>query len=616
MQTNRLFINGIEIQLSEQTKIGLTKQANNIGELQNRQGDFTNTFRIPMNAHNRERLEHANIQTSASQLPYQKLRITYIEDGFEIISNGEGSINSADARWMYIDCKGGNINLVRSIGERTVGELFGSGVSHTWDFTTVKDSRDGSEDYIYPLIDWRTDQSFFDTATIFTPRMLPCLRMPAVFGKIEELTGYTFKGSYIDGPVHAKMVLTPDELTVNDDFSQDVEASFATVTPSEVEVLEGSGYIAPVNVAVTMGVNGSGFFNGSYYPAANEAGKLRFTGLFATRQVYINGGLGLLETPQTREFWFVVQIKEAGTVLAETTYPHFIGTVYELDSFQNTVIDLETPEIVLSAGVQYYVNIEIHAEKHGNADTQIEFGFAEFDAKFVKSPISAIVYGNPIRFVDLFRMKAIEVLKDVLNLRGLIIQTNAYTREVWFNYFDDLITNKAIALDWSHLVDVGESKKLQMVFKFGNYGQRNNFIFKENDQVSAGLGNSYFTINDTTLPDEITAVQLNHSATEQTPKFNGKIIPEIEAIETNLNKWQDPGWRLLQLETQPTSYSVTYSDGINSSVENTNIPFARFVGFDETIPEFYDALTGILENTKGVPIIFKLSPDVNRLSSS
>jgi hypothetical protein len=159
-------------------------------------------------------------------------------------------------------------------------------------------------------------------------------------------------------------------------------------------------------------------------------------------------------------------------------------------------------------------------------------------------------------------------------------------------------------------VDVDESKKLQMVFKFGNYGQRNNFLFKENDQVTTGLGDSYFTINDTTLPDEIDAVQLNHSATEQTPKFNGKIIPEIEAIETDLNKWQNPGWRLLQLETQPTSYSVTYRDDSNAVPENTNIPFARFVGFNETLPEFYDALTGILENTKGVPMVFKLSPDL------
>jgi hypothetical protein len=312
----------------------------------------------------------------------------------------------------------------------------------------------------------------------------------------------------------------------------------------------------------------------------------------------------------------VVQIKEGGTILAETTYPHVF---LNADQFTDYVIDVETGETSISNPNQYYVNIEIHAEKHSNADTEVKYQFlggvedGVFVAnyvKFEKSPLNRIVYGSDIRFVDLFRMKTIDVLKDILNLRGLIIQTNAYTKEVWFNYFDDLIKNKAVALDWSHLVDVGESKKLQMAFKFGKYGQRNNFLFKENDQVTTGFGDSYFNINDTTLPDEIDAVKLNHSATEQTPKFNGKIIPEIEAIDTDLNIWQNPGWRLLQLEVQPTSYNVTYSDNVNSSAETTNIPFARFIGFDETLPEFYDALTGILENTKGVPMVFKLSPDL------
>jgi hypothetical protein len=225
--------------------------------------------------------------------------------------------------------------------------------------------------------------------------------------------------------------------------------------------------------------------------------------------------------------------------------------------------------------------------------------------KFEKSPVDRIVYGNEIRFVDLFRMKAVDVLKDILNLRGLIIQTNSYTREVSINYFSDLITNKAIADDWSALVDV---RQTQLFYKFGNYAQKNNFLFQENESVAKGLGDYYFNINDETLEAESTAVQLNHSATQSKAKYFGKIIPEIEAIETDLNDWKNPGWRILQLETQPTTYNVTYNDGVDSEIVTTNVPFCRFVGFDELIPENYEALIDILTNTKALVLMVKLDP--------
>lgn len=608
MQDKRLFINGVEMQLSDRTKIGVNLQANNIGELQNRQGTFTNTFRLPLNAHNREQLQHANVMTSTSQLPYQKLSITYQEGGIEIMSNAEGIIKNADEDWIYIDAVGGNIDLVRAIGDTTVGELFVNDTPHVWNITNVVNSRDKSEYYIYPLIDWRTDKTqFFDTPTINVREMLPCCPATSIFERLETFTGYTFTGSYIESAEHDNMVITPDEFSQNPEYINDLvlKAENPLLSITEVEVLEGAGYITPQDVTVQMTSNDTNFFLGSYYPPTNEVGNLRWTGTFATRQVYINGGLGFLETPQTREFWFVAQIKKASTVIAEFTSNHFVGTVFDLDSFAETVIDIETGDIVLEAGFQYFLNIEIHAERHSNADTQIEFGFTNNISVFKRTPKDGLIYGNEIRFVDLFRMKTVDVLKDILNLRGLIIQTNSYTKEVSFNFFSDLIKNKAIALDWSSLVDV---RQTNLFFKFGKYGQRNNFKFKEEDTVSSGLGDYYFDIDDETLESEVDAVKLNHSATQSKAKYQGRVIPEIEAITTDLNVWEKPGWRILQLDRQPTSYNVNYVVPPLSTAVNTSIPFCRFVGFDQLVPTYYGALIDILTNTKALILIVKLDP--------
>jgi hypothetical protein len=64
---------------------------------------------------------------------------------------------------------------------------------------------------------------------------------------------------------------------------------------------------------------------------------------------------------------------------------------------------------------------------------------------------------------------------------------------------------------------------------------------------------------------------------------------------------------LLQLEVQNTSFNVAYTDGTTTINKNTYIPFAKFIGFEKTIPEFYEALSGILDKTKAIKLPIKLS---------
>ena len=612
MQTKRLFINGIKMQLSDRTRIGVTKQANNIGELQNRQGSFTNTFAIPLNAYNRDKLEQAHVMTSSTQLPYQKLRIDYHEGGLNVMPNAEGIIKNSDGKFIYIDAIGGNVNLSRAIGDITIGELF-TAQTHVWNFDNVVNSRDASEFYIYPFIDWRTNEStFFDSPSVDPSDLLPCCKMTDVFNVLESVAGYTFTGPYLTSSEHQNMVVTPDELTFNPEYFDDLvinaENLDTTLTTTSYAVGQGSGFEV-FNSGISLIDNDPGFFQGSYYPTGTEVGSLRFSTTVTLNIEYAFGQTPIIK--QTREYWIVVQIKEGGTILAEKTFDHiFVEPSPVFDA--QFVVDVETSDITLTNPNQYFVNIEIHAERHTNAETSVSYsvgvtGNPNF-AKFEKTPVNQIVYGSEIRFVDLFRMKAADVLKDVLNKRAIIIQTNGYSKEVSFNFFDDILKNKAIALDWSNLVDVPTSKGLS--YKFGNYGQRNNFKFEQNDQVSDGLGDWFFNINDQTLPAEIDVVQLNHSATEQSAKYQGRIIPRIDGLNDALNAWNKPGWRILQLERQFTSYNVEYNDGVDSQTVNTNIPFARFVGFQELIPEYYEALQGILDQAKVLPLVLKLTPDL------
>ena len=97
-----ILINDKRLDLSDLTKVGVTYCANNIGELQNRQGNFSNTFKIPITKNNSTLLEWSNLQTSISNIPYQKNNCTLIHNGVEIVSNGIAILNSSDNRMPCI----------------------------------------------------------------------------------------------------------------------------------------------------------------------------------------------------------------------------------------------------------------------------------------------------------------------------------------------------------------------------------------------------------------------------------------------------------------------------------------------------------------------------------
>ena len=120
----RLIIAGKEIELSENSKIGVTYQANEIGELQNRQGNVSNLFKIPLTRNNILSLEFVHNIQSPTLFPYKKTLGTIIDNGIEIVSDGEVLIVNTDLNFAYVNVAGGNLDFISAIGEKTIGSLF------------------------------------------------------------------------------------------------------------------------------------------------------------------------------------------------------------------------------------------------------------------------------------------------------------------------------------------------------------------------------------------------------------------------------------------------------------------------------------------------------------
>lgn len=613
-----LIINGKIMDLSSDTTIAVTYQANNIGDLQSRQGSYTNTFKLPLTSRNVQNLEFSHIITSNSLLPYRKLTATYKENGVESISDGDAQITLIDGTYIHLNIVSGNIDLVDSIGDLTVGELYEDDIPFIWETQSVIDSRDKSKYYIFPLIDWRSDiDTFFNIPAVSVDYMIPCALMTGLFSRLSDRIGFSFSGNYIDSDIHQNMFLTPDSFSLNPEYlSQDQTKGRLVYTTDSTTV---NGYFlgselieedSGVNYAAIYPIQNtfdSEFSNNAYTPTVNHIGSLKFNSLlnilWSATENY-----GPLENAQSKSMYIVTRMYKASdsSIVAEQTSPVISGQLPQ--GWVEIPVLLETGNISLDSSTYYFVVHDLVVTSHTNIESRVYV--RAFNSDFVHTPTDIISLGSEIKFRDIFRMKVKDVLRDILNLRGIIIQTNSFTKEVKFNLFQDLVDNIPIAKDWSKKVD---RRSFNMTFKFGNYAQKNWLRFKESDQVKDQLGDYYFLIDNENFDKEKTVVQIGHAATEQTNKYLGYNIPSIDAIDQNV-KWQKPTYRILQLEIQDTTFNIEFDDGIDSQDIADSIPFARFVGFDELVPEFYDALSGILDRTKGIKIPCKLnSIDIEEL---
>lgn len=611
-----LYINNKLIELSDNTPIGITYCANNIGELQNRNSSFSNTIKIPITQNNKASLDWSHLVNSSTNLPYIKLKATYIENGIELVSNGSAIIDSVDENYFNINILSGNFDLSELLEDKTVGELYGS-ESFLWNKANIIASNNKSQPYIYPIIDWHSDSDEFFTKDNVAKcdYLLPCLRVKDVFKKIEDYIKFSFTGSYIESTDHDNMVITPD--------------FFDYVTPSTIKATnKASGlwknifqiptgnfptYYKKVNYpkldTFEVGMNYTNAYKTYFQPSVFKYGSLKFSSTINILWL-ANGGYGVFQTKEKQNISVQAQIiDDLDNVICQVD--NIINEDVKLNYNKELVVDITTPEdFAFIPSRRYSIKINVFVAPHSNMASNLHVGVKlNTTDLFLFTESNFIGFNQSIKYVDIFRMKVKDVLKDILNLRGLIIQTNSYLRTIQINNFDHLRKNKSIAKNWSDKVNSISSLK----YTFGNYAQKNNLKFKDIESVKKEYGDSYFSISNLNLDIEKTAVQINHPATEQKNKHLGANIPKVTGLDIN-REWKKPQYRILTLNIE--FRIVNYTD-TTSTTEVYKAPFCKFETFAEIIPKHYKVLNEILENTKVITAILKLNgKDVNELDFS
>lgn len=588
---NELWINGERCDLSDFTNIAVTKQANDIGELQNRQGDFTNTFKIPLTQKNLTICGLPNDIQSNSNIPYSSLNVTYKQNGIDILVNGRGYIDSVDST-INISAVSGNANLSDAIGDLTVGDLYENELID-WNLSNVVS---GASNWCFPLIDWRVDDNtFFDSDTVDPRFMLPCVKVSDIFDRLSTRIGMSFQGAYFDSVDHATMYLTPSDFERlktleqnkatfdNDGFSQQLHLTITTQT----------GYV--IN-PMTNTFTSAEFTQGTipqFTPSVNKNGTLKCTALIYT----LRASTYWANIDRTLYLKYFI-VNHTDSIVLTYYQTEVVTSQVNQGGILNWTVDIETPEMTFDSSKSYRVYFVAYPEGSSpDPETLIVF-IRNIEYSFNET--KSILYGSQIPMQDVFRTKVKDLLKDVLNLRCLTVQTDDYSGIISVEYFNQIRENTPI--DWTDKLHKGINP---ISFTFGKYARRNWFRFKENTNVPNEIADAFFDVDNANIEAEKDVVKFSFPVTEQTAKYNGINIPKIKAINSDL-EWQKPDYRIIQVVRQDLDFNVTFDDGTTTDTTDENIPLASFVSMSELLP-YYDAIRSILDRAKVIRLPFKLN---------
>lgn len=584
MQERQLFLNGQSVDLSETTKIGVTLQANNIAELQKRQSDFTNIFKIPINAKNRTIVESAENLNSVTSIPYEILTAQYFENGNPTIEEGTAVLVNSDADFYYFKVNSGNKEFFGLFPVIKIKDLTIPGSTHERNFSTILNSRSNDSGFIYPLINWfESNSTAFNDPEVDTEFLFPALFVKDIFDAVDLLTGYKSKGSFIDSAIFPNLLITPK------DFRRPAEAleKYNSEAKNSAPIVFTPTFSPPsIEIPLNFDDNTNFFTLGIFQPDAQIFGYFKYSGTFT-----------FTGTGTTSTLLFQVFDDSTNSVLySETKVYSYLSTpkTYGFNFISVNLTIEPTQQIRVRVG---FVSAIGSPTITVNENSKFEFKL-----------LSALPYGSEVITNEIFDLKLVELYRDVMNIYGITPQTDAFRKEVYFDFFEDISSTKQSAEDWSSKIDVVQK---DLSYKFGNYAQKNYFRFAAEETVPEFLNDVSFTISDSTLPDESTIVQLNASTVEFELKFQGEEIARIKSVNSS-GEFNATNFRFLLLDRRATDYQIEYFDDTNSDFIYTDIPFTLPVLFD--LETYYLTLQEMLNRTKVLRLKVRLSEtDVQNL---
>jgi hypothetical protein len=586
-----IYYNDTLLELADNEPVPITKQVNEIANLNVFKSDFTREFRVKRTRAMEQLFENAGYLQSTSTIPYTELSAQCLVNGLEVIPKGKLALIRSDASYFYFSIYAGVKGIFDILKERKLNDLDISELNHTWNADNAALSISLNKNYKYLACDHSDDGLLIDVAggylqmKDFTTR--PFIKTKYLFDKIMVALGVEIESDIETDALFAKMYNTINTLKVT---SPNLSAYLSEIKGTKTFTVGiGAYYKLPIGM----------FANYGSYQVFNPKGVIDVTNdmviaPFTAKYVFEINRL-VITFP---DYIYSIEVRVNGVAISASI--DIIKLSYRVSLIRMTC------DLSLGDQVTFYVKNEAAY-------------FSTFELNHFK--VASISYelarvGSDFELGNhLPPMTQSDFVKGICKFFGLVPDYDGITNTLRLWNINRLINNIPIAKDWTNYLSV---KDADLTYTL-DYARINHLKWKADKDVIEGTGDSKIIVNDETLEKEKTILDMPFSfcgdatrtipvsppVTETVARIGWyQTIPdsneykENESISPRLVTAEAVGVGVDYYDVvNTTSYVTTQEQSLKASVANITM---------DTVIGYNNAIVAMLNSTKALTLKFNL----------
>jgi hypothetical protein len=451
--------------------VPVNKQVNDIAEMQDRQSDFTATFKVRKTRAMRALFELSGEVGASTTFPFEEKSCKLIQDNIEMITGGLLILDKVDDLYYYVSILSGNSNFFKSIESLKITDLTLGSTNHTWNAATQAASHAAPLNYIYPLCEASDDAKMAEltdtgnAVSMYGGWIWPFIKVKAIWDEIFSNAGYICTGDILTNPVFLKLFIPIANLKTTNTKDYLYSLWWGGSRTFNVNQMLPGGTV----------INGDALFATGHYT-------VRFT---AKYRIIVN----VIVWPDIPTIALYCNGINVGTF---TLVAYYAGLyVFEIN-YDATVLDDLTIWTI------------------NNWPTRV---YTYYSISIIEITDAKIGYSSPVTpAVNLPDISQTDFIKIICNMFGLIAEVNPRDRKIFFWNYLLLYDNIPIARDWSNYLSERDD---ETEFKFGEYAQNNYMRYEDSDDVIKDNGRGIMQIDDETLPKNKDVIELPISTCDE-----------------------------------------------------------------------------------------------------
>jgi hypothetical protein len=542
---NEIYIAGERLDLDSETMLLPTFQANDRTKPESIQSDYSSEFSVPATAKNNRLLRHAASSQSTTAAGYKRMPCVLLSGGVETLPLALLYLKSYEAGRHFLQIFGGNKRLVEALGDKKLSDLDLNRFNHYWTpgeilpklpFEYWQANGWGYEVYergkpldlqainpydLYPSCSANlvfrqilSDAGFRADSLLGEP-LWAALNVPSAnpftysqeYRDARQLTaGFTYdpagpNGDYINTGLYHDSEFPPEKIP----FDYTARKPYHAPT-------KGATYTNGTYVADTQG----------YYDLVGDvplffacrAGD-RFGEVSCKVILYVNGKPVLNDKGEE-----IGYVEKRGAHFKETFSPTLKR--YLLKPLDKVELYWQGDEWKTGPFNSAPTDPNWYIGRHGGQSKLPNGLTLATDVRLSVTLLPEFPEGGLVKLQDwLPDMTQLAFVKMAMLTMGLTIQADDYTPYLFLAPGNRLLQNISKAKDWTGKRDAaarqGRQPERKLIYRFGSYGQTNNLVWTEDENVTPYYGDGTILVEDEVLPPTYELAKLPFAATEASP---------------------------------------------------------------------------------------------------